>query len=247
MIDWGTPLPWLLGSLALAIFAPNAAWIATRRLARGPSAAVVRPLGWLAVSLFYLLPPVFAWRNGALSPYWLGLTEIDWVGSVAAGAPIAALFGAVLTFGWLVYRRSLPRDEPAARRRGRAFRTLRGLADAALAQWHWAFYRALAIGILAGGAAPLGLGAQPLYWGVWLAAGATAAEFALNPYARAGLRRDGAREAAWRQVALGLGTAVVFLLTRNFYLGLALHLAIETLITGWLPLPAARGSQPERA
>lgn len=283
MIDLKTPLPWLLGSVALAVVATNLAWAATRRATDRPIAAVLPVLGWLAVSLFHLLPPIGAWQSGALSPYWLGVAEIDWVASMASGAPLVALLGGVLVFGWLVYRRSLPRDAQAAARKrrtpglaperspatscgvrpsslpvaphaawgaapisltGRSVRlscalALRALVDAALLQWHWAFYRALAIGVLASGAAPLGLAAQPVYWGTWLATGAAAVEWALNPYARAALRQAGRREAALRQAALALGTAALFLLTRNFYLGLLLHLATELLIVGWFPLPAA--------
>lgn len=263
MVDLKTPLPWLLGSIALAVVATNLAWAATRRPTKRALSAVLPALGWLALSLFHLLPPIGAWQSGALSPYWLGVAELDWIASLAAGAPLGALLGGGLVFGWLVYRRSLPRRgrspiEPqrarsetglsqagafspagavAPRATGAAFLALRALVDAALLQWHWAFYRALAIGLLGSGAAPLGLDAQPAYWGTWLAAAMAAIEWALNPWARAELRQAGPREAALRQVALAVGTAALFLLTRNFYLGLVIHLAVELLIVGWFPLP----------
>ncbi len=238
MVDLKTPLPWLVGSLTLAVVATNLAWLALRRVNGRRSAAALPALGWLAASLFHLLPPASAWQSGALSTYWLGVAEIDWVASLAAGAPLVALMGAVLVFGWLVFRRSLPRPETAATQGARVALALRAVIDAALLQWHWAFYRALAIAALADSAAPLGLSEQPVYWGAWLGVGAATVEWALNPYARAGLRREGSREAALRRVALALGTTALFLLTRNFYLGLALHLAVELLIIGWFPLPA---------
>ena len=246
MIDLKGPLPWLLGSLAIAVIATNLTWYATRRLADRSSAGALPALSWLATSLFYLLPPVAAWRSGVLSPYWLGVAELDWVANLAAGALLAALIGGGLIFGWLVYRRSLPRDGAGSPRSRRTILTLRSLADAALLQWHWAFYRALAIGLLASGSADT----QAAYWGVWLAMGAAAIEWALNPFARAELRLAGRREAALRQVALALATAALFVLTRNFYLGLALHLAVEFFVVGWFSLPATPASaetQPDRA
>ncbi len=245
MIDLKAPLPWLLGSLLLAVIATNLAWLATRWTARRRIAAVLPALGWLAVSLFYLLPPAVAWQRGALSLYWLGIAEIDWVASLTAGAPLVALMGAMLVFGWLVYRRSLPNGRSTEPRTAHAALALRGVVDAALLQWHWAFYRTLAIGALASGAAPIGLSKESMYWGTWLSAGAAAAEWALNPYARAALRREGSREAALRQAVLALGTAALFLLTRNFYLGLILHLAVETLIAGWFPLPMSTTTKPQ--
>lgn len=237
-----TPLPWLLGSVALAILATNLTWVAVRRQARRVTA--LRPLGWLAVSLFHLLPPVIAWVNGALSPYWLGVAGLDWVASLATGAPLVAFVTGGLLFGWLVYRRSLSQAPPLAARLSRAGQILRSVVDAALLQWHWAFYRALAIAVLAAGSGPLRVSEQAAYWGAWLAVGAVAAEATLNPFLRQRLGRPVEREAVLRQAALALGTTALFLLTRNFYLGLVLHLGVEALITGWFPLPVPG---PERA
>ena len=244
---------WLCASLLVAVLATNAVWLVLRVLQKRSGAPAVPALGalaalaWLFVSLFFLLPPPAAWRFGALSPRLMGLAGIGWVESLRAGAPQVFLIVGLLIFGWLVYRRSLSGD----RGRSRAERigaTLRAPVDAALLQWHWAFYRALAIAlvpILAGALArsemlhPLGreLLAAPLYWGSWLGLALIALEWALNPFARAGLHRPGQRETALLRVVLAIATTALFTVTPNFWLLLIAHFAVETVIAGWLPLP----------
>jgi len=247
------PAFWLGASLLAAVVATNAAWLILRLLGkqRGapatPARGALSAFAWLLVSLFFLLPPPAAWRFGALSPRLMGLNGIDWVGSLQAGAPLMFLIIGLLIFGWLVYRRSLAGD----RSRSRAERvgvTLRAPVDAALLQWHWAFYRALAIallpiaaGVLANTAIlrPLAnqMMAAPLYWGSWLGLALIAVEWALNPFGRAGLRRPGQREIALLRVILAIATTALFTLTPNFWLLLIVHLTVETVIAGWLPLP----------
>jgi len=252
-IDLHNPAFWLCASLLVAVVATNAVWLVLRVLRKRSGAPAVPVLGvlaalaWLLVSLFFLLPPPAAWRFGALSPRLMGLTGIGWVGSLRAGAPQVFLIVGLLIFGWLVYRRSLSGD----RGRSRAERigaTLRAPVDVALLQWHWAFYRALAIALLpimAGALAsseilhPLGrhLLAAPLYWGSWLGLALIALEWALNPFARAELKRPGQREIALLRVVLAIATTALFTMTPNFWLLLTAHLAVETVIAGWLPLP----------
>jgi len=253
LIDPHNPAFWLCASLLVAVMATNAAQLILRVLGRRPSApaapalGVLSALAWLLASLFFLLPPPAAWRFGALSSRLMGLTGISWVESLQAGAPQVFLIIGLLILGWLVYRRSLSGN----RGRSRAERigaTLRAPVDAALLQWHWAFYRALAIALLpivAGALAgnevlhPLGgqLIAAPLYWGSWLGLALIALEWALNPFARAGLRRPGQRETALLRVVLAIATTALFTVTPNFWLLLTAHLAVETVIAGWLPLP----------
>ena len=114
LLDPHNPLAWLLGSLVLAILATNLAGLVFSRGLRGraaagaPGGSWLAPIGWLLVSLFFLLPPLGAWRFGALSPYLIGLTEIDWIASLSAGGILVALITGGLLSGWLVYRHSLP-------------------------------------------------------------------------------------------------------------------------------------------
>jgi hypothetical protein len=242
------PLPWVLGSLALAVIATNLAWLALRAARRAPAPGGLwgglEPLIWLLTALFLFLPPIGAWWAGALSPYLMGLSETDWVDSLVSGGVLAAASGGIIVFGWLVYRHKLP----ARPRAGSAVRPWLAPIDAALLQWHWAFYRALAIALLpiaAGALAssetlrPLGnqLMAAPLYWGSWLGLTLIAVEWTLNPFGRAELKRPGQREIALLRVVLAIATTALFTLAPNFWLLLIAHLTVETVIAGWLPLP----------
>lgn len=252
-LDPHNPLIWLGGSLVIAILTTNLAWLAGRLSKPGrPGSAIRRwsglpAAGWLLTSLFFLLPPVGAWRDGALSPFLMGLTEQDWVEILRSGGPLAALVVGLLLFGWLVYRHYLPpgRFPGRSERLGRA---LRAPVDAGLQQWHWAFYRALVIGLLPAAAETLRavpiaaapaqtLAAQPVYWGSWLGLALIGAEWALNPFARAHLCRPLRREAALRRVALAIATTALFALTRSFWLCLACAVIVETAIAGWFSLP----------
>jgi hypothetical protein len=253
-LDLHSPAFWLLASLLVAIVATNVTWLAlgliwkrSRKERTRPPGSSLAALAWLLISLFFLLPPPAAWRFGALSPRLMGLDGIDWVESLRVGIPLACLIVGLLIFGWLVYRHTLS-GERGRTRAGRVGAVLRTPIDAALLQWHWAFYRALAIALLplvAGTLAsteillPLGkqLAGAQLYWGSWLGLALIALEWALNPFARAGLRRPGQREFALLRIALAVATTALFTLAPNFWLLLICHLAVETVIAGWLPLP----------
>ena len=253
-LDPHNPAFWLFASLLVAIVATNLTWLALGLILKrsgkrrtGPAGSLLAAPAWLLVSLFFLLPPPAAWRFGALSPRLMGLDGIDWVESLRAGTPLACLIAGLLIFGWLVYRHSLSGDRGRTRA-GRVGATLRAPIDAALLQWHWAFYRALAIALLplvAGALAsteillPVGrqLAEAQLYWGSWLGLALIALEWALNPFARAALRRPGQREIALLRIALAVVTTALFTLAPNFWLLLICHLAVETVIAGWLPLP----------
>ncbi len=254
LLDPAQPATWLLGSTALTIIAANLAWLVAQRIRRARSTggqSVPQIAAWLAVALFFIFPPLFAWQAGALSPYYLGLSGLDWIPSSMSGAPVAAVVLAVLLAGWLVYRRTLPRSAtPAGRQHGRIVAALRAPLDAALYQWHWAFYRAAAVGWIAMSASGahslsrtlnLGLAADALYWGSWLGLLFLAAEWALNPFARSALRTPVAQEKALRQIALAIATTAIFALTRNLWICLICHVTAETLIVGWLG--ASRGAE----
>jgi len=246
------PVLWVAGSLALAIIATNVAWLIGR--GRRPAGLLawsgLPALSWLLVSLFLLLPPVAAWSNGALSPYFMGLSELNWLTLLGTGGLLTAIIIGLTVFGWLVYRRGLP---PGAATPGGVRRALAGgraALDAALLQWHLAFYRAAAIGWLYGLTVPadaalpiepLGrllaaLLAEPLYWGSWLGLGLAAVEWALNPFARAAQGVAGQRETVIRSAGLGLATTALFVLTRNFWLCLGCHVAAELAVAAWFPL-----------
>ncbi|MCU0500748.1 MAG: hypothetical protein MUC51_03105 [Anaerolineae bacterium] len=267
-LDLTNPGLWILASSALAVLAANAAWVLLRltrgrlRLGRLLRSSGTRALVWLVVSLYLLLMPLFAWRYGAISPYFLGLSELDWVGSITAGGLLAVLLIALVLFGWLVYRHALPADQAETPpTEGRFIHALRAPIDAALAQWHLAFYRAGAIGWLteisalpAAMPGPLreSLQSQPFYWGSWLGLGVLLVESVLNPHLWAVLGTPTQEERAWgrpeailRSLALAVGTTALFILTRNLWLCLACQVIVETAIAGWLPLHRPQAGVPD--
>jgi len=258
---------WLLASLAVAVIAANLAWLVLRRRASEiPATASIGlsaflALGWLLVSLFYLLIPLAAWQRGALSPYNMGLEGIDWSDLLGRGGLLTIAVIAALLLGWLVYRHSLPEGP----RVGGAW--WRAALDAALWQWHCAFYRALSIELLAGwlgfshlqtiladpGAIVMRLAGgapafpegvwqateQPLYWGAWLGLGFILLEWGLDPFNRASLRSPGRRmEHALLRLGLAVTTTALFVMTRNFWLCLVCQVTVEAAIAGWFPAPA---------
>ena len=256
-----------MGSVALAVIAVNAGWLVVRvsrgrRLSSWLRSSVVQALVWLIVSLYLLLPPFFAWRHGAISPYLLGLAELDWLQGFGPGALLAALLTALILFGWLVYRHALPEDQTGLPiPRGRLLVALRTPIDAALAQWHLAFYRAAAIAALAEirqlpqpipGTLLQDVQAQSLYWGAWLGLLILLVEGALNPFSWSALRSPTPEQIAWgrpeailRGLALAVCTTAIFVITRNLWLCLACQVIVETAIAGWLPLYRPTHQMPE--
>ena len=257
LADPSNPAAWLIGSLALVVVATNLTWLAVRRrsgsseLRDGPLA----PLGWLVMAFFYLLPPYFAIQLGVLSPYTLGLREIDWPTTLSDGVALSGIIVAGMVFGWLIYRRSLP-EGPLPHGTARLISGLRTPIEGALCQWHWAFYRAAvtewlmltwlsAPGLPALARLTDALGGQPLYWGAWLGLAVAGLELGLDPFSRAALRRSSDAQALLRRMALAVATTGLFAITRNLWLCLIVHIAVETLVTGWFPLPTEPSSAHE--
>lgn len=248
LTDPTNPAFWLLGSFLALVLAANAAYVVVRRNASRPAfrAGPAGAAAWLARGLFYLLVPFLALQRGVISPYALGLTEINWPATLSTGLVLAASVVVVTLFGWLVYRRTLP-EGPRADALTRLVNGLRGPVTAALDQWHWAFYRAAAAAALLALSVPdltarLGgligkLQDDPLYWGAWLGLALAGLEWALDPFGRAALRVEGERAAVIRRAGIAVATTGLFVLTRNLWLCLAAHLVIETLAATWFALP----------
>ena len=256
LTDPTNPAFWLLGSFLALVLAANVAYVLIRRNVARP-AFRSGPLGaaaWLARGLFYLLVPFLTLRRGVISPYALGLTEINWPATLSTGLVLAASVVVVALFGWLMYRRTLP-EGTRADALTRLVSGLRGPLTAALDQWHWAFYRAATVAVLLTIAAPdrsrlLGglvgkLQADPLYWGAWLGLALAGLEWALDPFSRTALRVDGERAAAVRRASVAVATTGIFVLTRNLWLCLAAHLVIETLAATWFALPQQPATQAD--
>lgn len=249
LADPSNPAAWLIASFLAIVVATNLAWLAGRHrpriaeLRHGPSA----PLGWLALALFYLLPPYLALREGVLSPFTLGLSETNWPATLSEGMALSGIIVGGLVFGWLIYRRSLP-EGPLPRGMARLIPALRAPVEALLHQWHWAFYRAamaewLMLEPLSAPRIPVlasvrdALQGEPLYWGACLGLAVVCLEIGLNPFSRAVLHRSGDSHALIRRLTLAVATTGLFAVTRNLWLCLIVHVAVETLIDGWFALP----------
>jgi hypothetical protein len=253
LLDPANPLAWLLASAAIAVLGSNWAWLVLGRRGRNAlarsRAGALAALAWFVAALYMLIPPLLAWERGVVSPYALGVTEPQWLVAASAGLPVAAVVIGLLLSGWLVYRRSVT-PTGGGRLPGAAERVLHAVKaplDAVLCQWHWAFYRGLAIGWLAALSPDTihipvlaglftSLQTQPFYWGSWLGLAWAGLEWALNPFSRAALADEGTREAALRGISLAIATTALFILTRNFWLCLLCQVVVETVIAAFLPL-----------
>jgi hypothetical protein len=88
--------------------------------------------------------------------------------------------------------------------------------DALYLQVHWAFYR---------GALAVELG--DVYTGVFLGLGLIYLEWALNPFWQQGWRDKNLAAGQWLRAALALVAAILFLFTRNLWVCLGVHGALE--------------------
>ncbi len=262
--DLTNPGLWIAASAATAIVATNAAWgvrwlLRGRALGKGRREAA-RMLGWLVAALFYALPPILAWRSGALSPYLMGLGEVDWVQSLAAGLFLALLAVGALFAAWILGARRPRAVRGSQTATPRPADAWLAPLDAILLQWHWAFYRAGAAGWLllqadglhrlpfadAAIFAPVlsALTTNPFYWGSWLGMGLVALEWGLNPFARAALRDPAHRPYALLRIALAFASTAVLVATRNLWLALLVHLTVEIAAAVWRPL--GESSRPDQ-
>jgi len=249
LADPSNPAAWLIGSFLVIVVTTNLAWLALRHYPRTAEVrqGLLAPLGWLVLALFYLLPPYLGVREGVLSPYTLGLSEINWPATLSDGMALSGLIVGGLVFAWLIFRRSLPEGQ-LAHGMARLIPALRAPIEAMLHQWHWAFYRAAVaewlmlepfspprIPALAGVRDVLQ--GEPLYWGACLGLAVVCVELALDPLSRTVLHRSGDGHSIIRRVTIAIATTGLFVITRNLWLCLIVHAAVETLIAGWFPLP----------
>lgn len=247
-LDLRAPITWLAASVIAATVVTNLICPLSRRtgILRAPGWQVAT---WLGTALFFALVPLAAWQQGVLSPFYLGIGSLDWMSSLLLGAPVTLAIAAVILAGWLAYRRSLagPIQLNAL---NRLITVLRAPLEAALLQWHWAFYRALAIAWVAAwpssasqtdGLLAFDFATEALYWGSWLGLLIIGLEWLLNPCARMALQLSGSRETSLRRAALAVAITGLFVATRNLWLCLACHVLVETAIAAWSP-PASEES-----
>ena len=250
---------WTAGSILLSVVVGLWVWLAGRRphsrLGRPGVRLTGNPFGRAVLFLvriaFYIGLPYAALMNHALSPvvvgllgtqtpdlpWWLlGWNPDDWVRAALWTAVLGSIAAAALLLGWRnVYRASLARQETDS-----AFPS-GGLLPAPsilviaregiFAEIHWAFYRA----------APLAFIADP-YWATLAGAVLVILEWVLDPAWHAGLANGSRREALLMQLTWLALSASIFVLARNIWPILVLHIALAWMVGRWVTLLAARTS-----
>jgi len=154
---------------------------------------------------------------------------VGWAAALGAGA------WGLLALGWWAYRRSLIIAGEEGRVAGINVSGWVLLREAAYHEVHWAFYRNAPI--LTWG----------MYWGIWGGLALEALEAALNPAWRKNLADPQRAPARLMRGALAVVSGVLFLLTQNLWLALALHWEVSwglTVLTRViLPLPVRKPDQ----
>lgn len=213
---------WLGGSLLLYSFGANVLWFLRNWLQR--------PYGrWLHQAgrfLFYLAVPYAALGGWPQRPY-QGLLSLDdmgivglserwpvtrWLESAGVGLGWGLVALMMMVLAWAIAnRRSSDTSLRAAPARGWAV-----LVNVLYLQVHWAFYRGALAVIL-----------NDVYTGVFLGLGLVYVEWGLNPFWRRDWRRASRAAEPWLRSSLALAIALLFLLSRNWWVCLAVHLLVE--------------------
>jgi hypothetical protein len=213
---------WVGGSLLVYVIGANALWLLRDSLRR-PYARWLVQVGRF---LFYLVVPYLA-LGGWPRPRYQGLLSLEdlgivglgehwpvtrWLEAAGVGLGWGAIALAILILAWV----------SANRRDGKAWllfapsRWWTVLVSVLYLQVHWAFYRgALAVML------------DDAYAGVFLGLGLVYVEWSLNPFWRQGWRLQSQAADRWLRAALVLVIALLFWLTRNLWVCLAVHILIE--------------------
>ena len=246
--EWGVGWLWLGGSLLLAVVWANLAWFFRRPRDGAVGGFVAELVDWRfspgllqVLRLLYYVGVPFAallWGQDAVVRRLLGLQSLELPAGPSAsavgqaGVPVAANWldwardlgwaaglglgtWAFLALGWWAYRRAVagagdPGGLSVPEGSGWVF-----LREAACHEVHWAFYRNAPI-LAVGG-----------YWGIWLGLGLVGLEAVLNPAWRAGLADPERVPRQLLRLALAVISGVLFLLTENLWLALAVHWGVS--------------------
>jgi len=245
---------WTAGSVLLSVTGAQLAWHAERkpqgRTAQFRTRLTGNPFGraflFLLRFVYYLGLPYIALLRHALSPvvigllgtqtsdlpWWrLGWNLTEWAGALGWAIGLGGVAAAALALSWWNARRALEGELPSGGLLP-APTLLVTARESLYAEIHWAFYRA----------APLLFIADP-YWGALVGAAIVVAEWALDPYWRAAQSEANGsrREALLTQIAwLALSTAI-FVLARNVWPIIALHVTLAWALGRWVTLLSAAG------
>ena len=219
----GTPLVfWIGGSLLVYVIGANALWLLRDSLRR----PLARWLVQVGRFLFYLVLPYLALGGWPRQPYQgllsledMGLVGLSdhwpvtrWLEAAAVGLGWGVLALITLSLAWV----SANRRDGSTRLLFAPSRWWAVLVGVLYLQVHWAFYRgALAVML------------DDAYAGVFLGLGLVYLESSLSPFWRQGWRLEAQSAERWLRASLVLVIALLFLLTRNLWVCLAVHILIE--------------------
>jgi hypothetical protein len=214
---------WLLGSVLVYAFGTNLLWLIHTRDLRS---LYVRSLAQIGRFLFFVGIPYLAlggWPRppfqGLLSLEELGLVGPSalwpanrWLEAAGTGLGMGLIAVIFLVLAWNSAHRT--GDGPGTRLPSPSWWAL--LVDVLYLQVHWAFYRSAVATLLEDDYAGIFLGLVLIYL-----------EWSLNPAWRHGWRSPSQAPGQWLHAALALVTAILFLLTRNLWVCLAIHGSME--------------------
>ena len=216
---------WIGGSLLVYVVGANSLWLLRNALQRQP----VRWLAQVGRFAFYLILPYFALGGWPRQPY-QGLLSLEDMGLVGLGEhwPVTRWLEAAgigLGLGALALLLVVVAWVSANRRDGRTrliFSPSRWwvvLVGVLYVEVHWAFYR--------GG---LTVMLEDAYAGAFLSLGLVYLEWTMDPFWRQGWQTESRAAGRWLRAAMALVITALFLLTRNLWVCLAVHVAMEVLM-----------------
>ncbi|MGD9047167.1 MAG: hypothetical protein PVF77_03885 [Anaerolineae bacterium] len=231
---------WVLGSVLIYGLAANALWLFKGRW-RSPYRRWLVRVGRF---LFFLAVPYLALGGWPRGPYQglLSLEDMGIVGLDERWSVTRWLEATGVGLGWgLVALLILALALVVANRRAggtwlhfpsRPWWLI--LMDGLCLGVHWAFYRsALAVAL------------EDVYAGVFLGLGLIYLEWSLNPFWRHGWRKESQAATIWLWAALALVVALLFFLTRNLWICLAVFWLLEFALRH-LGRERAPSAQPSR-
>lgn len=213
---------WVGGSLLAYALVANVLWWG-RRSWHFPYRQSLVEIGRF---FFYLGIPYLALGGWPQRPY-RGLLSLQDLGLVGLGGqwPVTRWLGAVgIGLGWgLAALLILAIAWAGANRRSSGLQLSfskhawwRILIDILYLQAHWAFYRSA-----------LTVALSDAFVGTFLGAGLIYLEWCLNPFWRQDWRLEAQAAGPWLRAAVALAMAVLFFLTRNLWICLGVHWALE--------------------
>ncbi len=181
-----------------------------------------RVVGELARWAYYLALPWATLMLGYNTVRALGIWNLDWFTPLVAFGLLAVGAAIVSIWIWRPYARA---EHPHAIDES-GWNWARHIVEIFYQQAHWAFYRS----------GPILWLADP-YWGTFFGLALVLIEGWSNPGGRANARDITRADAPLWSGSIAIITAVVFIFTQNSWYCLAVHLALDVGLRGWIGFP----------